>query len=96
MLTQLRQNPSKDGNLFCSFHVGLKLTGPDHFLHAMIDVYHLAGQRDQQKSERQYDDNEHQQGHDEGREDFPFFKDVLEFLKDGIKDHRQEDGPYDR
>jgi hypothetical protein len=39
----------------------------------MIDIDHLAGQRDHQKSEGQYDDDEHQQGHDDGREDFLFF-----------------------
>jgi hypothetical protein len=62
----------------------------------MINVHHLAGQRDHEKSEGQYNDDEDQQGHDQGGEEFFFLQEALKFFKEGIKDHGQEDGPYDR
>jgi hypothetical protein len=61
----------------------------------MVDINHLASQRGHQKTEGQYDNDEHQQGHDHGRGDFPISYDTLKFLEKGIKDHGQENSPYD-
>ena len=73
MLPQPRQDPLENRDLLDSLEIGLKLTGLDHFLDLMVEIDHITGQRGHQKSERQYDDHEYQQGHDKGGENPPFF-----------------------
>jgi hypothetical protein len=74
--------------------ISLKATRLDHLFQIVVGIDHFIGQGDREKTGRQDNDDNHQEGHDHCRDGIPLLQEALKFLKEGVEDDGQEDGPY--